>query len=95
MTGYLPYSKMKSEKERLLWVLVYMRDVHDRKTLTNKEIEWLTDHIGTGIPNSNITGVFNSAKGPGLVIRSTQDHSIKVTDAGAEFLAKLANGVNA
>jgi hypothetical protein len=94
MTGYLPYSKMKGQKERLLWVLVYMRDVHDRKTLTNKEIEWLTDHIGTGIPNSNVTGAFNSAKGPGYAIRSTQDQSIKVTDDGVEYLAKLANGTN-
>ena len=94
MNGYPPYSKMKGQKERLLWVLVYMRDVHDRKTLTNKEIEWLTDHIGTGIPNSNVTGAFNSAKGPGYAIRSTQDQSIKVTDDGAEYLAKLANGTN-
>lgn len=91
MAGYLPYSKMKGQKERLLWVLVYMRDAHGRSNLTNKEIEWLTDHIGTGIPNSNISGAFNSARDGGFAIRSTQDRSIKVTDSGAEHLAKLGD----
>jgi hypothetical protein len=97
MTGYLPYAKMKSEKDRLLWIVIYMRDKHGRKTVATKEIAWISDHVGTGIPSANIAGAFNSAKGPGYATRSTiaGDNSIKVTDAGAEYLAKLANGPDA
>lgn len=96
MTGYLPYAKMKSEKDRLLWIVIYMRDKHGRKTVTPKEIAWISDHIGTGIPSGNIAGAFNSAKNPGYATRSTTagDNSIKVTEAGAEYLAKLTNGAN-
>lgn len=89
MVGYPPFSKMKSEKDRLLWVALYMRDIHGRKGVTNKEIEFITDHIGTGIPNGNIAGAFNSAKGAGYAIRSTQDHSIRVMEPGVAYLAKL------
>lgn len=94
MDGYPPYSKLKSGRERLLWILTYMRDKHNRKSVTLKEIAWISDHIGTGIPSGNITGAFNSAKAPGYASRSTTagDNSIKVTDAGAEYLAKLGNG---
>ncbi len=94
MIGYPSYAKMKSEKDRLLWILVYMRDKYARKTVTSKEIAWISDHIGTGIPSANIAGAFNGAKAPGYATRSTTagDNSIKVTEAGAEFLALLANG---
>lgn len=97
MTGYPPYAKMKSEKDRLLWIVIYMRDKHERKTVATKEIAWISDHIGTGIPSANVAGAFNSAKGPGYATRSTTagDNSIKVTDAGAEYLAKLSNGADA
>jgi hypothetical protein len=96
MEGYPPYTKLKVQKDRLLWILVYMRDKHGRKTVATNEIAWISNHIGTGIPNSNIAGAFNSAKGPGYATRSTMagDNSIKVTDAGAEFLAKLTKGTN-
>jgi hypothetical protein len=97
MPGYQPYAKMKSEKDRLLWIVIYMRDEHGRKTVANKEIAWISDHIGTGIPNANISGAFNSAKASGYATRSTTagDNSIKVTDSGAEYLATLSDGVGA
>lgn len=94
MEGYPPYSKMKSEKDRLLWIVTYMREEHARKSVTNKEIAWISDHIGTGIPSGNVAGAFRTAKGPGYAIRSTMagDNSIKVTDAGVDYVAKLGNG---
>lgn len=97
MAGYPPYAKMKSEKDRLVWVVIYMRAKHGRKTVATREIAWISDHIGTGIPSGNVAGAFNGAKGPGYATRSTTagDNSIKVTDAGAEYLAKLANGMDA
>ena len=97
MDGYPAYGKMKSEKDRLLWIVSYMRDKHGRKTVATKEISWISDHIGTGIPNANIAGAFNSAKGQGYATRSTMpgENSIKVTDAGADYVAKLGNGADA
>ena len=90
MDGYASYSKMKSEKDRIIWIVVYMRDKHGRKGVTNKEIAWISDHIGTGIPSDNIAGAFNSAKGAGMLVRSTLDQSIKVTDEGVAHLASLS-----
>lgn len=97
MTGYPPYAKLKYEKDRLLWIVVYMRDKHGRKTVATKEIAWISDHIGTGIPNANIAGAFNSAKTSGYATRSTMpgDNSIKVTDNGAAYLAKLVSSADA
>lgn len=89
MDGYLPYSKMKTEKDRLLWVATYMRDKHGRKTVSNKEIVWVSDHIGAGIPSGHVASAFNSAKASGHVVRSTLDNSIRVTDKGAQYLASL------
>jgi hypothetical protein len=95
MPGYLGYSKMKSEKDRIIWIAVYMRDKHERKGVTNKEIAWISDHIGTGIPSDNISGSFNSAKAANLLVRSTLDQSIKVTEEGIEHLAALSSGKEA
>jgi hypothetical protein len=88
--GYPPYSKMKSEKDRLLWVATYMRDKQQRKGVTNKEIAWISDHIGAGIPTNHIARAFDAAKGPGYAIRSTIDNTIKVTDEGVQYLVALA-----
>jgi hypothetical protein len=91
MDGYPPYSKMKNEKDRLLWVATYMREKHGRKGVTNKEIAWISDYIGAGIPTNNIGGAFNMAKNPGYAIRSTLDRTIKVTDEGVAHLVSLAS----
>lgn len=90
LDGYPPYAKMKNEKDRLLWVVTYMREKHGRKGVTNKEVAWISDHIGAGIPTNNIGGAFNMAKKPGYAIRSTLDKTIKVTDEGMAHLASLA-----
>ncbi|MCU1523760.1 MAG: hypothetical protein JWO18_654 [Microbacteriaceae bacterium] len=89
MTGFQPYSKMKTNKDRLLWALILMRDEHGRKSLTNKEIEYVTDVVGQGIPNAQITAAFVSAQSAGYAIRSTQDKTIRVTDEGATYLTEL------
>lgn len=90
MDGYPPYAKMKNEKDRLLWVATYMREKHGQKGVTNKEIAWISDYIGAGIPTNNIGGAFNLAKKPGYAIRSTLDKTIKVTDEGVAHLVSLA-----
>jgi hypothetical protein len=90
MEGYPPYSKLKNEKDRLLWVAAYMREKHARNGTTNKEIAWISDHIGAGVPSNNIGGAFNMAKKPGYAIRSTLDNEIRVTDEGVAHLKSLA-----
>jgi len=90
LDGYLPYAKMKNEKDRLLWVATYMHVKHGRKGVTNKEVAWISDYIGAGIPTNNIGGAFKTAKNPGFAIRSTLDNTIKVTDEGMAHLAALA-----
>lgn len=88
MDGYPPYVKMKQNKEKLLWAVKFAKD-SGVKGLANKDIEWLTDHLGDGIPNRQITAAFNSAKGRGFANRSTQENTIRITDAGETYLASV------
>lgn len=88
MEGFPPYSKMKVNKDRLLWALKFAKS-HGIVGLQNKDIEWLTDHLGTGIPNGQITGSFNGAKRPGHANRSTQDGTIRITHDGETYLASI------
>lgn len=91
MDGFPPYGQLKNEKDRLLWVVTYVRDKHGRKGATNKEIVWISDYIGAGIPTNNIGGAFNQAKKPGYAIRSSLDNTIRVTDTGVAHLKTLAS----
>lgn len=89
MKGYPPYAQMKHEKDRLLWIATYMKVEHNREGVTNKEIAWISEYIGGGIPTNNIGGAFNKAKRPGYAIRSTSNKEIKVTDQGIAYLKTL------
>ncbi|MFF0341248.1 hypothetical protein [Kribbella sp. NPDC004875] len=90
MEGFPAYSKMKTNKDKLLWVVLFSK-LHSIKGLVNKDIEWLTDHIGDGVPNGQITAAFNSAKSAGYANRSTQDQTIRITEAGQTYLASLGS----
>ncbi|KAB1650400.1 hypothetical protein [Pseudoclavibacter endophyticus] len=85
LDGFPPYSKMKQNKDRLLWALEIAK-VNDVKALTNKEIDWLTDHLGNGVPNKQITAAFNAAKRSNYANRSTQDKKIRITPDGEAYL---------
>jgi len=86
MDGLPPYSKMKQNKDKLLWVVKFAKEA-GVKGLANKDIEWVTDHLGAGIPNKQISAAFNSAKTRGYANRSTQENTIRITDAGETYLA--------
>lgn len=88
MDGLPPYPKMKQNKDKLLWVVKFAKD-KGIKGLSNKDVEWLTDHIGAGIPNKQITATFNSAKSAGYANRSTQDNTIRITHDGETYLASV------
>jgi hypothetical protein len=83
-----PYSKMKTNKDKLLWVLQFAKG-NNIKGLANKDIAWLTDHLGAGVPIGQITASFNSAKSGGYANRSTQDNTIRITEDGAEYLMSV------
>jgi len=88
LDGFPPYPKMKSSKDKLLWALQFAK-TNGIKGLTNKDIGWLTDHLGVGVPTGHITGAFNGAKSGGYANRSTQDKTLRITDAGTDYLKKV------
>ncbi len=88
MEGFPPYSKMKTNRDKLLWAVMFAKG-KGINGLSNKAIEWLTDHLGEGIPNRQITAAFNSAKAGAYVNRSTQDQTIRITEAGQTKLSNL------
>lgn len=64
MDGIPAYSKMKSDKDRLLWALHFAKSLGIRG-LANKDLSWLTDHLGAAVPSGHVTGAFRSGKSAG------------------------------
>lgn len=93
MEGVQPYSKMKTDKDRLLWALHFAK-VRDIKGLSNKDLAWLTDHLGAGVASGNITASFRRAKSAGYMNRSTVDQTLRITDDGETYL-KTASAADA
>lgn len=85
MDGVPAYSRMKSDKDRLLWALHFAK-FHGIRGLTNKALSWLTDHLGAGVPSGNIAGAFRSGKSAGYMNRSTVDQTIRITEDGEAYL---------
>lgn len=85
LEGVPAYSKMKSERDRLLWALQFAKS-HAIRGLANKDLSWLTDHLGAGVPSGNIAGAFRSGKSAGYMNRSTVDQTIRITDDGEAYL---------
>ena len=88
MDGFQPYSKMKSNKDKLLWAVKFMKD-SGINGLKNKDIEWLTDHLNAGIPNKQISAAFNAAQRDGHANKSTRDGTIRITAEGEAYLATV------
>ena len=93
MEGVPPYSRMKTDKDRLLWALHFAK-ARDIKGLSNKDLAWLTDHLGAGVASGNITGSFRRAKSAGYMNRSTVDQTLRITDDGEIYL-KTAGAADA
>jgi hypothetical protein len=64
MDGIPAYSKMNSDKDRLLWALHFAKSLGIRG-LANKDLSWLTDHLGAAVPSGHVTGAFRSGKSAG------------------------------
>ncbi len=85
MTGFPAYGKMKSNRDKILWALQFV-STNGVRGLSNKDIEWVTNEIGTGVPNKQITAAFTSGKSAGYMSRSTQDRTIRITEDGTAYL---------
>lgn len=85
MNGVPAYSKMKSDRDRLLWALHFAKS-HGIRGLANKDLAWLTDHLGAGVPSGHIAGAFRSGKSAGYMNRSTVDQTIRITEDGEAHL---------
>jgi|CXWL01.1.fsa_nt_gi hypothetical protein len=88
MEGFPSYHKMKSNKNKLLWAVRFAKD-HDIKGLSVKDIAWLTDQLGHGVPAQQVTAAFGSARKPGYATRSTVDGTIRILPTGEEYLKGL------
>lgn len=85
LDGLASYSKMKTDKDKLLWALHFAKS-QGIKGLANKDLSWLTDHLGAGVPSGNVSGALKSAKSAGYMNRSTVDQTLRITDDGAAYL---------
>ena len=85
MAGVPAYSRMKSDKDRLLWALHFAK-AHKIKGLANKDLARLTDHLGAGVPSGHVAGAFRSGKSAGYMNRSTVDQTIRITEDGEAYL---------
>jgi hypothetical protein len=79
------YPRMKSNRDKLLWALNFAKS-HGIKGLANKELSWLTDHLGAGVPSGQVTAAFVSGKSAGYMNRSTVDQTIRITEDGETYL---------
>lgn len=94
MDGFPAYSKMKQNKDKLLWVVKFAKD-SGITGLANKDIEWITDHLGAGVPGKQISATFISAQKAGYANKSTQDGSIRITPDGETYLATVGSAAAA
>jgi hypothetical protein len=85
MEGVPPYSKMKSESTRVLWALHFAKS-RDIRGLSNKDVTWLTDHLGVAVPSANIAGAVRTPRSAGYLNRSTSDNTLRITEAGEDYL---------
>lgn len=88
MEGVAPYSKMKSEGARVLWALLFAKN-HGIRGLGNKDVAWLTDNLGVGVPSGNIAGAVRGRRGAGHLNRSTTDNTFRITEDGEEYLKNV------
>lgn len=86
----LKYSALKVVSDRFLWVLALAKSL-ELDGLTNKEIVWVTDHLGAGIPTNNINRNYTSAQKKGYVNKSTQTGNIRITEDGVSYLKELTS----
>jgi hypothetical protein len=88
LEGLPSYNNLKQRKDQFLWVLKLAKSL-GVDGLTNQEIVWVTDHLGSGIAGNNINSAYTTARKAGHANRSTITNKIRITLQGEEALAGL------
>lgn len=86
--GLPDFMALGLRKDQFLWVLKLAKTL-DIDGLTNKEVVWLTDHLGAGIASNNVNSAFTLARKFGHANRSTQTLKIRITPSGEKYLESL------
>ena len=90
LDGYVNYHKVKTVTDRYLWAINAAK-VWGVEALTPTEVAWLTDQLGAGIPQSDLTGYYTRHQKKGHVNKNAEG-KIRVTPPGIEYLAGLGTG---
>jgi hypothetical protein len=90
LDGYVNYHKVATVTDRYLWAINAAK-VWGVEALTPSEIAWLTDQLGAGIPQSDLTAYYTRHQKKGHVNKNTGG-KIRVTPLGTEYLAGLGTG---
>lgn len=85
LQGVIDYHKLKTGGDKLLWAVFAARQA-GVLSVSNKELVWLTDRLGTGIKSGDIAWCYRANHKAGYLNRSTQDDSIRVTPDGEAYL---------
>lgn len=86
--GAPDYSKLGGDRDRFLWATLLAKNL-GKDGLTNKDIIWVTDHLGAGVPTNHVSRVFSRCRAAGYVNRSTRTQKMRITDAGEAYLKGL------
>jgi hypothetical protein len=89
--GLIDYHKLKTKANRFLWA-IYAAKHHGVAAVDNQEIVWLTDFLGDGISNKDISAYYNRLRQSGYLNRAIQDNKIRITPAGEDYLRSLSLG---
>lgn len=88
INGLPAYHHINLKRDKMLWAINCARD-EGVSGLQNKEIMWLTDNLGDGIPSNDIAKHFRFLQKKGYANRSIVDNAIRITDAGEAHLRTL------
>lgn len=90
LDGYIGYHKVGTVTDRYLWAINAAK-VWGVEAVSPTEIAWLTDQLGAGIRQNDLTGYYIRQQKKGYVNKNTEG-KVRVTPRGTEYLAGLGAG---
>jgi hypothetical protein len=89
ISGLPSYHQVKLKRDKALWAIKLAKDL-GVPGLQNKDLVWLSDKLGEGIPSNDVNGHFRGLHRAGHVNRSTIDNVMRITEAGEGYLQAQA-----
>lgn len=90
LDGYGNYHKVSTVTDRYLWAINAAK-LWGVEALAPSEIAWLTDRLGAGIAQSDLTGYFSRHYKKGHVNKNNEG-KVRITPSGTEYLVGLGTG---